>query len=277
MTSPRILSIPCFIFITSITSLSSVHADEASINTTNGNELEISVSSYLYEEPSFGMSTKGDKFGIGHAGALLLDGDWFIKDDVRFVNGSVDYVGSGFHAGVPDWYVEARGLVGRDIQLENAMYSPYVGFGYRYLFNDLRGYSSSGSIGYRRESNYLYIPIGLTHRIKLDDSAVLATTLEFDHLLSGRQVTWLSDLSGYAGYAGVTDLENRQGGGFGYRGAVMYEMNELAFGPFINVWRIDQSDFVPRFMRCKGMVQWCVWSEPQNNTSEFGLRMRFRF
>lgn len=223
------------------------------------------------------MSTKGDKFGIGHAGALPLDGDWFIKDDVRFVNGRVDYVGSGFQAGVPDWYVEARGLLGQDFQFGSAMYSPYVGFGYRYLFNDLRGYSSSGAIGYRRESNYFYIPVGVTHRFALQDSAVLATTVEFDHLLSGRQVTRISDLVGHSGYTSAFDIRNAQSSGFGFRADVMYEMDDLAFGPFLTIWRISQSDSVLQPITRNGMTNWYYFSEPENRTSEFGLRMRFRF
>jgi len=253
------------------------YAERDSVNTRSGNELGVSISSYVYEEPSFGMSNKGDKFGVNHVGTAVLEDDWFIKDDIRFVIGSVDYVGSGYQAGVPDWYAEARGILGRDIQFGNSVFSPYIGIGYRYLFNDLRGYSSTGAIGYRRESNYLYLPIGVTHRFNLDETAVIATTLEFDKFVSGKQITRLSDLSGYLGYTGVTDVENRQETGFGYRAEVMYEMSDWAFGPFINVWRIDQSYFVLKYMLCEGAVGWCALSEPQNNTTEFGMKMRFKF
>jgi len=63
--------------------------------------------------------------------------------------------------------------VGRSVSL-----SPYVGVGYRYLYNDVRGSTSTGAIGYRRESNYIYEPIGLTARFLLGDRWVLAPTLE---------------------------------------------------------------------------------------------------
>lgn len=252
-------------------------AESASINTNSGNELTILVSSYLYEEPSLGMSTKGDKLGVGHLGALVMNGDWFIKDDVRFANGAVDYVGSGYQAGVPDWYVEARGLIGRDIQFGEAVFAPYVGIGYRHLFNDLRGYSSDGSIGYRRESNYLYVPIGVTHRFRLQDSAVWSTTFEFDKLLSGRQFSRLSDLVGHNGYSDAPDISNVQSGGFGFRADMMYEMDDWAFGPFLNVWRIDKSDSVVRPITSNNVVTWYSFTEPQNRTTEFGMRMKFRF
>jgi len=265
-----------FSFATCFLSLNT-YAEGGSVNTRSGNELGVSISSYVYEEPSLGMSTKGDKFGANHIGTVVLEDDWFIKDDIRFVIGSVDYVGSGYQAGVPDWYAEARGILGWDIQSGNSVFSPYIGVGYRYLFNDLRGYSSGGAIGYRRESNYLYVPLGVTHRFHLDGTAVIATTLEFDKFVSGKQITRLSDLSGYVGYTGVTDVENRQESGFGYRAEMMYEMSDWAFGPFINVWRIDQSDFVLRYMLCVGAIRWCALSEPQNNTTEFGMKMRFKF
>ena len=252
-------------------------AGSASIKTNSGNELTISVSSSLYEEPSLGMSTKGDKLGVGHLGALVMNGDWFIKDDVRFANGAVDYVGSGYQAGVPDWYVEARGLIGRDIQFGEAVFAPYVGIGYRHLLNDLRGYSSDGSIGYRRESNYLYVPIGVTHRFRLQDSAVWSTTFEFDKLLSGRQFSRLSDLVGHNGYSDAPDISNVQSGGFGFRADMMYEMDDWAFGPFLNVWRIDKSDSVVRPITSNNVVTWYSFTEPQNRTKEFGMRMKFRF
>lgn len=262
---------------TALAELSFAYAETAIIQTRGGNQMSVSVSSYLYEEPSMSMSLKGDKLGVNHVGTAVLEGGWFFKDDIQFVMGRVDYVGSGFQPSVPDWYVETRGMLGKDIEVAHSMFSPYIGFGYRYLFNDLRGNSSDGSIGYRRESNYLYIPLGVTHRFNVDETAVLATTIEFDKFVSGKQITRLSDLSGYVGYVGVADIENRQKSGFGYRAEVMYELSDWAFGPFINVWRIDQSDFVPRFMLCNGTVQWCVLSEPQNRTTEFGMKMRFKF
>jgi hypothetical protein len=264
-------------FITTLLLTPIAHAESPTIKTSNGNELGISVSSYSYEEPSLGMSNKGDKFGVNHLGAKTLNGEWFIKDDVRFAYGSVDYVGSGYQPSTPDWYLDARGLIGLDIQGGNAMYSPFIGIGYRYLFNDLRGYSSSGAIGYRRESNYLYVPIGLTHRFKLDESAVLATTLEFDHLLSGRQVTHLSDLIGHSGYSSAPDVTNGQDSGFGLRADMMYEMDDWAFGPFLNIWRIKESDAILKPITKNGSTAWYFFSEPENRTSEFGLRLKFMF
>lgn len=265
-----------FTFVTCLVPLNT-YAEEGSVNTRSGNELGVSISSYVYEEPSLGMSTKGDKFGANHIGTAVLEEDWFVRDDIRFVIGSVDYVGSGYQAGAPDWYAEVRGMLGRDILSGNSVFSPYVGFGYRYLFNDLRGYSSDGSIGYRRESNYLYIPFGVTHRFNLESEGVIATTLEFDMLISGKQISRLSDLVGHAGYSDAQDVTNVQAGGTGFRAEVMYEMDDWAFGPFVNLWRISGSDSVLKPVTQNGVTKWYFFSEPQNRTTEFGMKTRFRF
>lgn len=275
MKLPRNQNLFSFLFFFGLVSFA--HAEVSILKSRNGNEIGITVSSYRYEEPSLGMSNKGDKFGVNHFGTRMLNGDWFIKDDVRFAYGSVDYVGSGYQAGAPDWYLDARGMVGRDIRMGNAVYSPFIGIGYRYLFNDLSGYSSTGAIGYRRESNYLYIPMGLTHRFELQDFAVLATTVEFDQLLGGRQVSRLSDLVGHYGYTSAEDVTNAQSSGFGFRADVMYEMGDWAFGPFLNIWRISRSNSILQPITQHGTTTWYYFSEPENRTSEFGLHMRFRF
>lgn len=264
MKSPHSLSIACFLFIISCSSFSLAHAAGAGVRTSGGHEFGLSVSSYRYEEPSLSMSIKGDKFGVEHFGTMLLEGDWFIKDDLRFAYGDVDYSSpnSGIKSGVTDWYIDTRGFVGRDIQVGTSFFSPFIGMGYRFLFNDLSGYTSTGSVGYRRESNYLYVPIGMTHRFRLHDGEVLATTLEYDYLLRGKQVSKLSDtrLSGYS------DVTNNQYRGFGFRADVMYTMTDWAFGPFIAAWRIDDSNLIQG-----------VGFEPRNRTTEFGLRMKVRF
>ncbi len=256
---------------------SATHAESASIYTRNGNEFALTGSSYLYEEPSLNVSTTGDKFGMNHTGTLLLNSDWFLKEDVRFAYGQVDYAGSGIQSGAPDWYGEVRGLLGRDVQVSSVVLSPYIGFGYRYLFNDLRGYSSTGSAGYRRESNYYYLPLGVTHRMEMQDQAVLSTTLEFDYLLWGEQLTRLSDLIGHNGVISASDTSNRQHSGYGLRLNMMYEMDDWGFGPFIHYWNIADSEVTYQVMTD------CAWAgfgslrEPKNQTTEYGIRLMFRF
>ncbi len=253
------------------------HAEPASIYTRNGNELSVTGSSYLYEEPTLNVSMTGDKFGLNHTGTLQLKNDWFLKEDVRFAYGKVDYVGTGIQSGAPDWYYEVRGLLGRDVQVSSVVLSPYIGFGYRYLFNDVRGYSSTGSAGYRRESNYYYMPLGVTHRLQMKDQAVLSTTVEFDYLLWGEQLTRLSDLIGQGGFVNAADTTNRQRSGYGLRLNMMYEMSDWGFGPFIHYWNIADSDVTYQVMTDALGPALVSLREPKNQTTEYGFRVMFRF
>jgi len=277
MNAFRTLCAKAFWYLIVTLSCGKAFAIDGGLQTRSGHEFAASVSSYLYEEPSLRMSTKGDKMGITHIGTATLERDWFVKGESRIVLGSVDYTGSGFQAGVPDWYVEVRGLLGKDIPSGGGIFSPYVGFGYRYLFNDLRGYSSSGAIGYRRESNYFYIPLGITHRFDLGDSARLATTLEFDRFVSGEQVSKLSDLVGHGGYTVASDISNSQNEGWGFRADVMYEMADWSFGPFLILWQIGTSDSVLKSLTQHGVTKWYIFTEPANRTNEYGLSLRTRF
>ena len=171
--------------------------------------------------------------------------------------------------GQPDWYLEARGLVGKDWAINDAVFSPYIGLGYRYLANDARGFTDTGAVGYRRESRYLYLPIGVTHRIALNDLARLVTELEYDHFLSGTQISRLSDAG-----LGYGDVTNNQSSGYGLKLSVMYEKSNWAIGPYMHYWNIGQSDIAVLYQN--GSPVGIGW-EPKNNTVEFGVKARQQF
>jgi len=67
-------------------------------------------------------------------------------------------------------------------------WSPYAGFAFRYLYNDLRGTTSTGAIGYRRDSSYFYVPLGVTLRMQLGSDWALAPQVEYKGLIHGVQV-----------------------------------------------------------------------------------------
>jgi hypothetical protein len=215
------------------------------------------------------MSSKGVKMGLDlSTTSVLLDGQ-FLRGDLRYALGSVDYTGSGTASAQPDWYVEARVLIGKDRAINDAVLSPYFGLGYRYLFNDARGITSTGAAGYRRESNYIYLPIGIIHRMALNDQAQLESTLEYDHLLAGKQVSQLSDAG-----LGYGDLNNTQNKGYGLKLSILYKKDEWAVGPFVHYWNIGKSDTAILFRY--GTPVGTGW-EPANNTLEFGLKAGLQF
>lgn len=243
------------------------------LKTRTEKELGLSYSSYQYEEPNF-MSLKGSKLGLDFRGVDVLPNGQYLRLDMRYALGQVDYasVSTGSSTGKSDWYFEARGLVGRDWFVANSVFSPYFGLGYRNLANDMRGLSCVGNTcywGYRRDSTYIYMPIGFTHRTALSGRGRLVSEIEYDHLMSGKQVSMLSD-----GGWGYSDLTNTQSSGYGVKFSMMYEKDDWSAGPYGSYWNIDQSTVEPIYQN-GSLVGYGM--EPRNNTREFGFKASQRF
>ncbi len=248
-----------------------VRAESTSLKIQSGNDIGLSASAYQYKEPGV-MSLKGVKLGLDLHATRVLQNDGFIRGDLRYAAGVVDYnsENTGSASGEQDLYLELRGLLGRQWALDSSVLAAYTGLGYRYLFNDGRGITNTGYGGYRRESNYVYLPIGIIHRRLLDDQARLESTLEIDTLLFGVQNSHLSDVGG-----GYSDVTNNQGSGYGLKLSVMYQKYLWAIGPFMHYWNIGQSEIVPE-IRYGVPTGWGL-VEPNNNTLEFGFMARQRF
>jgi hypothetical protein len=236
--------------------------------TRPGWEFGAQVTKYEYTEPDF-ANLSGPRLGFDGAGTLV-SGLLFARIEGRMSYGLLDYQGSGTVTGVPDYILEARALIGADFLGSGVSFSPYLGLGYRYLFDDFRGYSSTGASGYRRYSNYLYVPVGFTLRFRLNGGWVLAPTLEADVFLSGKQVSNLSD----TGIPGLQDVTNTQSTGRGHRAALMFEKDNLAVGLWTNYWHIDDSD-VQFAGVVAGRSRFVL--EPENYTRESGIEFRYRF
>jgi hypothetical protein len=258
------------ITIAALVAATTARAESTTLKTQTGNDIGLSLSSYQYQEPGI-MSLKGVKIGLDLHTVKVLQNDQFIRGDLRYAFGTVDYNsnGTGSASGEPDWYIEARVLVGKDWLTNDAVFSPYTGLGYRYLFNDGRGITSTGAGGYRRESNYFYLPIGIIHRRALNDQARLVSTLEYDHLLAGKQISSLSDTG-----LGFNDVMNNQSSGYGLKLSIMYEQSKWAIGPYADYWNIGPSDIAPLYQN--GILVG-GGREPQNNTVEFGLKASQQF
>ncbi|HZE11074.1 MAG TPA: hypothetical protein VE034_05785 [Burkholderiales bacterium] len=236
--------------------------------TRPGWEIGAQLAQYEYREPDF-AKVSGNRLGFDGAGTLT-SGPLFGRFEARVSYGSLDYKGSGTSTAVPDWTLEARLLAGVEWLGSSASFSPYLGLGYRYLFDDLRGYSSTGAAGYRRYSNYIYAPVGFTLRFLLGDGWVLAPTLEADIFLRGKQISNLSD----TGIPGYQDVTNMQTSGRGHRAALMFEKDNFAFGLWTHYWHIDDSD-----VQFAGVVAGRArfGGEPENYTRESGIELRYRF
>lgn len=234
------------------------------LGTQPGEEVGVSVSSYKYAEPGV-MDLKATKLGIDYTLTQTFPGTWpnrgdtsFFTGELRLANGDARYsnVSGETGQGLTDWYWEARALVGVDIEMEGYVLAPYVGLGYRYLYNDLRNLTVS--TGYRRESRYISLPMGVTVRTRADAQSQLLTTFEYVHLLSGTQDVRLSD-------AGLQDVSLSQRSGSGLRLKVIRQYPTWSIGPTLTYWRVGASNSVA------GSV------EPKNNTVELGVSIKRRF
>ena len=247
-----------------------VLAQSSGLATRTGVSLGLSLSSYKYDEPGY-MSLKGNKLGVDYAATYALGASWprsnessFVRGELRYAGGQVDYSspanGSMMHK--PDAYLEARALLGRDIDLGSYILAPYIGLGLRQLRNDLRGQASLGGSGYRRVNRSSYVPLGLTSKTALAEGGQLHTTFEYMHLLRGTQDAHLSDASALA-----SDLRLRQSSGRGLRLQVMRHFGAWAVGPSLSYWQIDPSDPVgspPAF-------------EPKNKSYELIVKASYQF
>jgi len=239
--------------------------------TRPGWELGGQAAHYRYLEPDFAQ-VSGNRVGIVAARTFTNAAGVFSRIDYRESYGRLKYESpvSGTQNRVPDWIFELRAVAGLDWVGGSVSLSPYLGLGYRYLYNDSRGYTTSGAIGYRRHSNYLYAPVGLTARFHLGDRWVLAPTLEADVFLQGRQVTKLSDTD-----TGLMDVTNEQKGGRGHRASLMLEKGHWAIGAWTHYWHIKDSDLQCVTAPVNGVC--LAGQEPENYTRESGLEIRYRF
>ncbi len=269
----KILAIVALLFSSSSAAIAQKSPEPNPLATRRGFEVGGQLAHYHYEEPNIAQFN-GNRGGL--VGAYTFPARWnrvFFRVDGRASYGLLKYQGSGTRNNVPDSIFETRVVAGLDFfPGSRVSLSPYFGLGYRYLYNDSRGYTQSGGqtfAGYRRYSNYLYLPLGLTMRIGIEDGWVLVPTVEADVFLQGTQVTKLSDTG-----LGYIDVTNRQDKGVGHRVSLMFEKNWWTFGVWTHYWNIKDSDVqfagVVNGVRVGGF-------EPANWTRESGIEFRYRF
>jgi hypothetical protein len=225
---------------------------------------------HRYREPGV-MKNSGILYGAAASYTRYYQPSYqkrLFRMEGEFATGEVDYDGSLMDGtpysleGIRDYLVNVRivwGELWRTKAWENQL---YFGLGYRYLNDD----SSFDSHGYERQSNYLYLPLGVKTYNELGDNWYLGLGGELDVLLIGLQISGIAESE-----TDSSDVENWQWPGFGVRGSVELRHRtkslDLAVAPFIQYWWIDNSQ-----ESASG-----VWCEPRNNTLEYGLSLIWRF
>lgn len=258
------LTVISFGFLSTTAAMASIDG----LCTQSGQSLGISLSDYSYQETGI-MSLKSKKAGGVYAATYALDGDhactrqgWSVSGQFRFVSGKADYTSpiSGTLNDTPNWYYETFFTVGKDVDLGESVLTPHLGLGFRHLHNDLR--TNDVRQGYRRDSRYIYMPLGLTHKTSVKAGKTVTTTLQYLHMIRGVQKASLSDQNPFA--QNVSLLQPK---GYGLRMEVMLSTRDWMFGPTISYWNIDQS-------QTGGTIQ--VF-EPKNSTYELGMKFMKKF
>jgi len=244
---------------------------------TTGNQIYASSAYYSYSEPDAKTTHNGITTGIGYERTQKISSNTFIKANIDYNPGRVEYAGTGTKTGVPQTYWDARILIGTNYQANEETISPYIGVGYRSLYNDNRGPSSTGANGYQRTINYTYIPIGLISRKASASNAIIETRLEYDFLLKGKVQSQLSDLAGYGGITDATDANNTQTSGWGLRLSVSYLKENWGITPYLSYWFIQNSDAVPVSITSNGTTASYTAVEPTNRTNEYGVKVSYGF
>lgn len=190
---------------------------------------------------------------------------WMTCFEGEFAYGRVNYDGALQDAnntpikekGIDDFLMNFRFLVGPDFIINDSLLTPYLGLGYRYLFDDSS--SDSDLSGYLRESNYFYVPAGLKMDCYKKNGWSIGGRAEFDLFLIGLQI---SEIYGI-------DFKNKQDSGYGLLASIDIvnrgEKSIFKIRPFVRYWDIEKSDMD------SGVY------EPENETTQYGIQLIFEF
>ncbi|MGD0279072.1 MAG: hypothetical protein ABSC11_07175 [Smithella sp.] len=233
------------------------------------------ISYFKYEEPDPpSIEEKGMMYGI--VGSYTYRNKLMAKLEGKFAYGLLDYNGSTWDgtpltiSGISDYMLELRGLLGYDFVVKNITITPDFGVGYRYLQDNSQDKSPGG---YQRESNYIYIPIGVGAVANLGKGWSLGANVEYDLFVWGKQTSYLSNND-----SGYNDIDNEQVKGYGVRGSISIAKKGEKIGfliePYIRYWNIKESDYADLYYSGTSLG---YGYEPNNDSTEIGCKLAVTF
>lgn len=210
-----------------------------------------------------------------------------IKAEVEALWGSVDYFSfnSGSINSIPDAMIETRAMLGTNLFREGRrVITPYAGLGYRRLTDNSDGMISTvGALGYDRQANYSYAPIGIEISSALDGGWSIGGTLEYDFFFSGTQITSIPKDMLVNGSTVSSNFTNDQNKGYGLRASANIKKKistacNLVFAPYLRYWNINVS-------KSSSIVDTDVLNntktitvvEPANLSTEYGVKVAVEF
>jgi len=252
-------------------SLEEVLAGEENFHTW---DLGTEISYITYKEPAY-MKNRGMMYGI--IGSYAYHQGLMFKVEGKVSGGQVDYTSSdtGEMDNLNDYMFEFRGMGGYDFLIGQTMViNPYAGLGYRYLNDDSAGMTTTtGAVGYERESNYFYSPIGVAATMDFDNGWSCGLSVEYDLFWQGVQKSYLSDAN-----LNFNDVENDQEEGYGCRASLQLKKKGQKFSfllePFVRYWKISDSE--ESLVTYAGVIYGYGY-EPKNESLEAGIKISTQF
>lgn len=173
--------------------------DAKSINWLHGLQIGVGVSHALHREPGI-MQVQGPRLGVWGTFSLPMWHQWEPNVQVSAQSSAMHYSSetSGTLSQVPDHELDLRMTAlqslfsGKARLATGFQLGAYLGLGYRWHYNDLRGMTSKNHVGYRRVNRRLYWPLGL-QLTKLDPKK-MSVRLEYAPVVHGVQVTHMTDV-----------------------------------------------------------------------------------
>ena len=248
--------VACIAFSTCATS---AYADSPTVG--------VGLSKYAYREPSLGVANDG-WLGIAQAKWApdnLRIKNWPLTLSGQATFGYVDYTGSGTMANQPTSIYQLQLESPHTEWVKGYQISP--GIGYRYLYNDARGTTSTNYGGYRRTSEYLFASLGAERPFGEN----WRVAVQGYYLLSGRQTTNLFDVAGSV-YASQGPIQNSQRHGIGWKAGICKTYQALDFCSSFEYWQIGASN---TYSFISGNTIYPVY-EPTNNTKSFQFTVNYK-
>ncbi len=136
----------------------------------------------------------------------------------------------------------------------------------------MNGTTDTGLQGYDRYIFYAYAPLGAVVDLRAGERTTVTLAAQYNLFLGGDSESKTSALG-----AGVPDIEVEfeDGSGWEFSSFVNRRAGRgtVSFGPFLRIWDLDQSTS-QIFSDEEGTVEFV---EPPNRTTEFGLKLAYRF
>lgn len=234
----------------------------------------------IYQEPPTlppSLIIAGQHYSLGISYINYHPNHFLFSLSQRFAMGPVDYQsfqGAGTVSNARDTLFHTRLFAGYTV-FRNQIIDliPFIGFGYRNLYNNLQLGSVDVALGDHlplREISYYYSPIGTIFTIQTGSHAAIESQIEYDLFWHGQVITHAFQVDGIP----MPQVTNTQTQGYGLRASIEFLIPHhhhlFKIGPYVHYWNIRNSNTVT-------VSDGTQIVEPDNSTLEVGAEATLLF